>query len=663
MRDTLSTPGRLHIGAAYYPEHWPEERWAEDIRLMREAGFTVVHLAEFAWSSMEPAEGQFHFGWLEHAIEKLSKAGISTVLGTPTAAPPAWLTQTYPQTLAIDESGRRVQHGNRCHYCVSSPIYHNAARSIAGAMAERFGKHPNVIGWQIDNEFSRVCYCDICQAEFRRFLQSRYGDLETLNRRWSTAYWSQTYFNWEQIPIPRGGHNPGLMLEHKRFITESYIRFQKTQIDAMRPHLAPGTWITHNFMGWFDGFDHYDLSQHLDIATWDWYVGTARNDYAISGAMHAIVRGYKNRNFWVMETQPNQVNWASVNNSLESGETRALAWHAVGHGADAWLYWQWRSAYGGQEQYHGTLVDQSGQPRPFYADVKALSDDFAAASPVLIDTVPSAQAALLYSFDSRWAIQNQRHHRDFDYVKHFVHYYRPLAIRNIPTAAVSPDAPLDGYKLVIAPGLNVLTEQQANALSAFARAGGHLMLTVRTGMKDDANALVPMRQPGWLREAAGAEAEDYYALLEPIPVQAEGWEGQAQIWGERLNVLDSKSTRVLARYGAGLGWLTGQPAITVKDYGAGKVYFVGAYLDDAAQDAFLTTIAREAGLRPVLETPAGVEACLRVGAEGREVFILINHGSALKTVALPWQARNHLSGQIVSHLALEPYGAAVLTRT
>jgi len=247
-------------------------------------------------------------------------------------------------------------------------------------------------------------------------------------------------------------------------------------------------------------------------------------------------------------------------------------------------------------------------------------------------------------------------------VKHFNHYYRPLAIRNIGAAVISPDAPLDGYKLIVAPALNVLTEPQAHALSEFARAGGHLVLTVRTGMKDDTNALVPRRQPGWLREAAGVEVEDYYALLEPVLVHAEGWEGRAQIWGERLNILDVESTDVIARYGVGQGWLTGQPAITVHKYGTGKVYFVGAYLDDAAQDDLFVTILREAGLQPVLETPTGVESCLRVGANGHEVFILINHGAAPQTLLLPWQAWNHLSGEIVTHLALEPYGVAVLTR-
>jgi beta-galactosidase len=651
----------LHFGAAYYPEQWPQEQWAADIRLMKTAGFTVVRMAEFAWSTLEPAEGQFEFGWLEQAILQLAESGIQTVLGTPTAAPPAWLTQTYPQTLAIDETGRRLQHGNRCHYCFNSPVYHAAAIRIAGAMAKRFGKNPNVIGWQIDNEFGRPCYCDVCQTRFINFLKTRYQDLETLNRRWSTAYWSQTYFNWEQIPVPYGGHNPGLMLEHRRFITDSYTRFQKSQIEAIRPHLSPNAWITHNFMGWFDGFDHYTLSQDLDLASWDWYIGTGRNDYAVSGAMHNLARSYKNRNFWVMETQPNNVNWSALNNPLEPGETQALAWHAIGHGADAWLYWQWRSAYGGQEQYHGTLVDQSGQTRPHYVDAQALGCDLAAVAPILVDTVPAGEVAFLYSFDSRWAIQNQCHTREFDYVDYFASCYRPFSARNIPTHCLSPDMPLAGYKLVVAPAMNVLTEAQAQTLAGYVYAGGQLVLTPRTGMKDDANALLPMRQPGFLREAAGVEVEEYFALLESVQIQGE-IEGKANIWAERVKILDSANTRVLARYGSGLGWLMGYPAITAHPYGAGTVYFVGAVLDKESQDTLFALILQESGIQSPLITPPGVEACVRVGRDGREVYLLINHGKQEQSVSLPWNVTNHLTSQTGKEIPLRPYGSAVLTR-
>ncbi|MBN1812722.1 MAG: beta-galactosidase, partial [Anaerolineae bacterium] len=319
---------RLHLGAAYYPEHWPEERWPEDIRLMQEAGFTVARMGEFAWSIFEPAEGEFHFDWLDRAIDLLAEAGIVSVLGTPTAAPPAWLTHAHPETLAVDEHGRRVQHGNRCHYCVNSAEYHDATRRIVAALAEHFGSNPHVIGWQIDNEFNRTCTCDQCRARFQAYLAKRFGSLDALNERWTTAYWSQTYSAWEQIPIPIGYHNPGLMLAFRQFVTESYRQFQKLQIDILRPHLQPGVWTTHNFMSWFDGFDHYKLAEDLDLASWDWYVGLGHHDYLSSGAAHDLVRGYKRRSFWLIETQPGRVNWKPINTGLNRGEMRTMAWHA-----------------------------------------------------------------------------------------------------------------------------------------------------------------------------------------------------------------------------------------------------------------------------------------------------------------------------------------------
>jgi beta-galactosidase len=220
MSISLPTSARLHLGTAYYPEQWPEDRWVQDIRLMYEAGLTVVRMGEFAWSTLEPEEGKLNLDWLDRAISMLASAGIGSVLGTPTAAPPAWLVQQHPDLLAVDESGRRVQFGNRCHYCVNSPDLHAATRRIVGAMAEHFGPNPHVIGWQLDNEYNRVCYCDRCRDLFQHYLADKFGSLDALNHRWSTRYWSQTYSAWEQIPVPIGPHNPGLMLAFKRFVRE-----------------------------------------------------------------------------------------------------------------------------------------------------------------------------------------------------------------------------------------------------------------------------------------------------------------------------------------------------------------------------------------------------------------------------------------------------------
>jgi beta-galactosidase len=656
-----SHSSRLHLGVAYYPEQWLEQRWPEDIPLMRSAGVTVVRMAEFAWSTLEPAQGEFHFEWLDRAIAQLAAAGIVTVLGTPTAAPPAWLAQSYPDMLAVDENGRRVQFGNRCHYCVNSVEFHTATRRLVEAMAKHFGGNTNVIGWQIDNEYNRVCYCEHCQRLFQQYLAQKFGSLEALNEHWSTRYWSQTYSSWEQIPIPIGPHNPGLMLEFKHFVTESYRQFQGLQINLLRPRLQPGVWITHNFMGWFDGFDHYELTEDLDLASWDWYVGTGSHDYLASGAVHDLTRGFKRRNFWLIETQPGNVNWSSINNSLNQGEARAMAWHAVAHGADAVLYWQWRSAYGGQEQLHGSLVDQSGQPRPFYAEAQSLGRDFAAASAVLADSTPVAEVAMLNSYDNRWSIQWQRHHRDFDYVAHFNHYYRPLAARNIVTDILSADAKLNGYRLVIAPALLMLNETRAAGLKTFVENGGQLVLTIRSGMKDDYNALLPQRQPGALTEIAGIEVEDYYALLEPAPVSGAWFNGTSRQWAERLKIRDEANVQVLARFGESNGWLDGHAAVTFHPYGKGGVYFVGAYLDDDSQQLLLDRIAQAAGVPPVMQTPAGVEACKRVNAKGEEIFIVINHTRKDQQVLLPWPAREYLNNQTVNKLDFEPYGVAVIT--
>lgn len=666
MNTSFLSASRLHVGASYYPEHWLEEGWPGDIRLMHEAGMTVARMGEFAWSSFEPSAEEFHLDWMERVISQLAAAGIATVLGTPTAGPPAWLTAQFPDMLAVDENGRRAQIGNRCHYCVNSPDFHAAVARIVKALAERFGPNPNVIGWQLDNEYHRVCFCDRCRKLFQEYLQARYGSLDALNEHWSTGYWSQTYSAWEQIPIPIGLHNPGLMLEFKHFITDSYGKFQRLQVDTLRPCLPDGVWITHNFMRWFDGFDHYLMSEDLDMASWDWYVGMGHHDYLSSGVLHDLVRGFKRRNFWLIETQPGSVNWKPINTTLNRGEARAMAWHAVGHGADAILYWQWRSALGGQEQLHGTLVDQAGRPRPFYEEAQQLCKDFASITPLLAGSRIKAQVGMLNDYDSLWSIQWQPHHRDFHYEKHFTSYYRPLAALNVPVDVeaakdLTDVEKLAGYKLLIAPSLLIQNQTMVETLKKYVAQGGHLVLTARSGMKDPYNALLPQRQPGGLKEIAGVEVEDYYALDEPAPVIGDLFKGQSILWAERLAPTDGKTVRVIARYGKSNGWLDGQIAVSVNSYGNGLVYYVGACLDDAAQHALLRHIL-EIAKAPTFLTAPGIEICTRVQPAGGEVYIVINHDSIERPVHMPWPSFEHLGGiSLGADFKLQAYSVAVLT--
>jgi beta-galactosidase len=660
----------LRLGAAYYPEHWPTARWATDIRQMQEAGCNVMRLAEFAWSTMEPAEGHYEFGWLEEIVEMLGKAGIASVLGTPTAAPPAWLTQAYPEVLAIDEYGRPAQHGRRCHFDVTSPRYIEFCSQIAAEMARCFGQNPYVIGWQLDNEYNRVSYSAQAAAAFQEWLKTQFVDdqgqpsLAALNAAWAAAYWSETYSSWSQIPLPMaGGHNPGLMLKFHQFITGAYVRFQRAQIDAIRPLARPEQWITTNLMGFFDGFDHYKMCEDLDMATWDWYIGTGHADLSLTAAAHDLTRGFKRRNFWVMETQPGSVNWSPVNNMLNRGEARAMAWSAVGHGSDGILYWQWRNALNGQEQYHGSLIGSDGEPRPFYQDAQRLGQDFAAVGDLLDGTTVSAQVAVLHSYDDRWSIDVQRHHKDFDPLMHLANYYRQFSRRNIATDVLSTRARLagQGYKLVVAAPVHVLDDAIADELLAYVAEGGNLVLGPRSGFKDDDNALIQAKQPGQLAPAAGAQVVEYYALDVPAPVRltldGQTYEGQAQTWAEWLQ--PAEGTEVLGTYGAFNGWLDGQAAVTVHAYGKGRVYYVAAWLDEALQSALCEWIMAQAGVEPVLPgMPAGVQAMRR-----GDVYIVVNGTRDEQQIALPWPAHDYLAGaDRDGAFTLAGYDVAVVTR-
>lgn len=654
---------RLHIGSAYYPEQWPEERWQVDIDLMKDLGLTVARLGEFAWSTMQPSAGRFDFQWLRRVIDKLAAADIATVLGTPTASPPAWLCEAYPDLMAVEEDGHRVQFGNRAHYCVNSPAMHTATKELVGRMAAALGSHPAVIGWQIDNEFSRVCYCDTCRKAFQAFLEQRYGSLEVLNERWATAYWSQTYSAWDQIPLPIGPHNPALRLAHKHFITESYCRFQQMQIDLIRPQIADTVWITHNTMKWHGGFDHYQLHENLDMASWDWYVGSGHNDPLTSGAAHDLVRGYKRRNYWVMETQPGHVNWAGINNDLHKGEGRAMAWQAVSHGADGFLYWQWRSAPNGQEQLHGTLVDQSGELAPFSEEVRRIAREFAQVSDLLIPSEVKAKIAILNDYPSRWLIDWQPHHEDYEYVEHLLRYYAPIAAQNVPIDIISADAPLDGYRLVVVPAMVVVDEARRDALYEYMTRNGYLLITQRSGLRDHDNRSYEQRPPSLLTEIAGVEVRQGFVLDEPVRIKGNWFDGDAHIYAELLNITDTSITIPAAKYGSDHSWLKDTPAITVHGYRGGLAYYVGVVLDDEAQETFMARVVKNSGQKAVLDVPRGVQASRRMRPDGNEVIILVNHAAEVKRIPISQSFREHLRDLTLSEpFDLAPYGVAVLTR-
>jgi beta-galactosidase len=652
----------LRLGAAWYPEQWPEASWESDLTLMQAAGMNVVRVGEFAWSALEPSEGHYDLDWLTRAVRLAEKHHIAVVIGTPTDTPPAWLTSKYPGVLRIGADGKQAEHGARRQFSYSSPQYRAFCRDIVQHLAARFGHDPNVIGWQIDNEYTDESFDAGTRREFQDWVQHRYGTLAALNEAWTTAYWSQTYTSWSQVPLNDKPGNPGLLLDHRHFVTDIWRSYQREQIDAIHAQAEPRQFITTNIggLGWSDNWDHYSLTADLDLASWDPYVGQGHLDFQRHGAISDYVRGWKRQNFWVMETQPGFVNWAPVNTTLDPGEVRAYDWESVGHGADAVLYWQWRSALNGQEQYHGCLAGPDGKPLPLYEEVRQIGHEFARASAALAGTAPQSDVAILTTYESRWAIDFQPHTKAYDQQAVLLDYYRAVNDLTHHVDIVHASAPLEGYKLVLAPSLNVIPAALGQHLLNYVRNGGHLILGPRSGMKDEFNRLDTHRQPGPLADALGGRVEQYYALDERLAVSGEIGTGSASIWGEDLST-HSPNTQVILRYGSNGTWLSGKSAAVRTGYGQGTLTYLGTLLDPTSMSAFIKQALDSAGVASTFgPLPENVEVTRRVAAD-RTVYILINHGKQVRTLTLPGTMYDILADKrAIRNISLASQGVAVL---
>jgi beta-galactosidase len=650
----------LYLGTAWYPEQWPESRWNADLTLMQKAGIRFVRIGEFSWSRLEPEEGQLRFGWLDRAIEEAAHYGINTVLATPTAAPPVWLTQKYPETLRVDVDGSRDAHGNPGHFNWANETYRRLTRRIVEEMAEHYGRNPHVIGWQIDNEYRAISYDSDTKTLFQQWLRVHYRTLADLNERWSSAYWSQTYSNWAQVPIPIKHGNPGLFISWMRFVSDTWRSYQKNQIDAIRRY-CDHQFITTNSIGWFDGFDHFTVIQDLDLAAWDEHVREDRFYPARHGFLHDLTRGLLQRNFWVMEMQAGAGSFNPVNIALEKGETRAMAWNAVGHGADAIAYWQWRSALNGQEQYAGTLLGADGEPNLIYPEIAQIGWEFSMAGSALADTTVHSQVAIVQSYESRWAIDWQPYNEHFSAVRQLFSYYEPL--RRLPQSVdiVSPTTSLEGYKVVIAPGLNILSSDIAKHLADYVENGGHLVLGQRSGMKDRDSQLWQQRQPGPLRDLLGAEVEQYYALRNPVGIDGAWGKGQSELWAEEIKLV-APHVDVLMRFEKSNGWLDGQPAAVTRKVGRGRITYIGAWLDARTMKSAVSWIMNVSHVTPQFPpVPDGVEVYVR-SANNKTIYIVINFAVAPKMLRLPEVMYDVLNKVSVRSTMLAHYGIRVFEK-
>lgn len=661
----------FYFGVDYYPEQWPEERWTIDARLMKEANFNVVRLAEFAWSRLEPKEGQFDFDWLDRAIEILQSNGMKVVLGTPTASAPPWLMNKNPELYRMREDGRHVTFGNRREYCPNHPLYHEHTRRIVTKMAEHYADHPAVIGWQIDNEFGDRCYCPTCAKSFQTWLRGRYEALEELNQQWGTTFWSHVYNDWSEIPLPLttgGSPNPSLALDFYRFSSDSYVTYQQLQIDILR-ELCPGHFITHNLMGFtYDKLNYFDLARNLDFVSWDNYPRMQWTmERGVDPSMMALnldtMRGLKSKNIWIMEQQAGQGGWEILSVAPRPGELRLWAYQAIAHGADAIVFFRWRTARFGTEQYWHGLLDHDASPSRRYEEIKRMGAEIQEIGAEILGAQKKSQVAILLSYDSRFAFQIQQNNPRFHYPEHFHQIYRAFYQQQASIDVAAPTSDLSSYKLVIAPALHLVTDAIAENLKHYVQAGGTLVISQRSGVKDEANAVVNQRLPGLLAEMCGVEVEEYDSLSSHMQNEIEFTlpalvDSGCVTVGILCDILHPTSAAVLAHYRQ--DYYSGKPAITMNQFGTGRVIYIGALGDGQLYDVLAKWLLNTSGIQNIFGAPQGVEVSQRMQGDKTLHFVL-NHTDTPQTIHIENHFTNVLNKQPVEgDVPLSPFDVLIL---
>ncbi len=627
----------LVFGADYYPEHWPEERWPKDAELMSRAGFNTVRLAEFAWSKIEPREDEYDFEWLDKAIGLLGGKGIRTILGTPTAAPPPWIVKAHPDVLRLDGYGRRAAEGTRKNYCPNNPHYIEHSKRIVEKMALHYRDNRSVIGWQIDNEFgchaSELCYCEDCVKAFREWLKRKHQSLEKLNKACGLIFWGQEYGSWDEICPPRppfSMQSPSLNLEWRRFSSDSWVRYQQTQVDIIRKH-APHQLVTHNFMGLYKELDYFKLAEPLDLVSFDYYPMWSRDaNLAASAMAHDVMRSLKKKPYWTMELQSGAVRTERAP-IPRPGEIRLWTIQSVARGADGTIYFRWRSCRFGCEEYWHGILDHDGVPRRRYSEVKKVSEELRKIAPHVAGTSVEAEVAIALDYDNIWAMDLEVDYADKNYYginswQPTLDCYTALYSRNIPADFVNPSTENMGkYKAVFAPSMMLLNDRVERNLKAYVKKGGVLVATPRTGAKDWNNIIVNEPLPGRLADLFGITIEEYTGLpgdrkVEIKTVKAElGREGRhaCKNWAEKL--LPGEATAA-ARYQIGL--YSGKPAVTMNRFGNGTAIYIGTFADPAFYSALADWLTKKHKIETVLPYAAGLEATERSGSDGHIVFAL-----------------------------------------
>jgi len=657
------------FGVCYYPEHWDAETRREDAARMAAAGIEVVRMAEFAAEFLEPAPGQFDFRLFDDVIATLADHGIRTILGTPTAAPPRWLSLAHPDALAVDAEGRPQCHGSRQHMSLSHPAMQEYSRRVTRALAEHYAENPRVIGWQTDNEFHCHCSDDhsgAAQSDFQLYLRETYADdIQALNDTWGNRFWALSYADFEEISTPVPGRptypNPAHQLDYARFLSVRAARFQREQIQILRA-FQPGWFIFHN--GCFSRIDYRgDFVRDLDFLGYDSYP-LFHNPEKGRDAAHAFnldrIRAWSG-NFLIPEHQSGPGGHAKfLHDNPEPGEIRNMSYRSLAHGADGLLYFRWRTCRFGAEAYWCGILDHDNVPRRRYAEIQRIGREMKTMGPLLMGTSVHMDGAVAFADYDAMEIQATQPFGLPSLSNHAEIIHRWFFDQRHAFGCAHPNDVLDGLKLYILPHWELVRPEWIANLTRFAEEGGTLVLGARCGTRDADNRVLAETPPGPCAPLAGVTVTEYsrknIAADRPWVLEWDGTSCRAEGWVEILE--PAEGTEVLAR------WTTrhaaGTPAVTRRKLGKGQVLYIGALLTEETLKVIAPKLVALSGLPPAWPgLPEGVE-CVTRYKPGLALRFVINSTDRAQEVRQPPDGELLVGGGIEGGvLRLEAYGVAV----
>ncbi|MFI2702336.1 beta-galactosidase [Cellulosimicrobium composti] len=677
-------PTGLSYGADYNPDQWPREVWDEDVRLMREAGVTVVSLAIFSWARIQPSEDTWDFAWLDEVMDLLHENGITVDLATATASPPPWLTTKHPEVLPQTRTGETLWPGARQQWRPTSPVFREHALRLVERMAERYADHPALVAWHVSNELgchNVYDYSDDAAAAFRAWLRDRYTTLDALNDAWGTAFWSQRYGAWEQVLPPRlaASHpNPTQQLDFKRFSSDALRDHLRAEAAILR-RATPDVPVTTNFMvmGETKGMDYAAWADDLDFVSNDHYVlpgPQALDELSFSANLTGGIA--RHRPWFLMEHSTSAVNWQPVNVAKKPGELARDSLTHVAHGADAVCFFQWRQSAAGAEKYHSGMVPHAGERSRLFRDVVALGATLRDLAPVAGSLQKPARAAIVFDWDSWWTSELDSHPTDrLRYRQEALDWYSAFLALGVRADVVPTATDLAGYDVVVAPVLHVVPAALRDRLTAFVEGGGHLVTTYFSGVVDQDDHAWLGGYPGALRDLLGIRVEEFAPLLdgESATVELAGEQLEGTLWTEPVDVV-GPDVEVLGWYKT--GEQAGRAAVTRRTVRAG---------DRTGSAAYVSTRFGRLGLVPVLarllddagvrsELPAAVrgDVELAVRTDGTDDFWFLVNRTA-RPVEVPGVTGDVLAGRRLAAsattgadapgaLLLDPRGVAVVRR-